>query len=103
MHYQDLNLYDTLGIQITNIYRGIEFQQNAFLKIYVNMNTERKTKANRARNELESYFFKLVNNSAYGKTMGNITKRVNIRLVTLNGTGTKLKAKPNYYHQWLSK
>lgn len=67
------------------------------------MNTELNTKVNRARNEFESYFLKLVKNSAFGKTIGTITKRVDIRLVTLNGTGTKFEAKSNYDHQWLSK
>ena len=45
---------------------------------YIDFNTERRTNA---ANSFEKYFFKLMINSVYGKTMKNLGKRINVRLV----------------------
>ena len=58
------------------------------------MNTELRTKAN---NEFEKDYYKLKNNSVYGKTMENIRKHRDIHLVTNDKKRSKLVSEPNYH------
>ena len=58
------------------------------------MNTELKKKA---QNEFEKHFFKLMNNSAFGKTMGNVRNHRDIKLVTLDKRRKRLVSEPNYH------
>ena len=57
------------------------------------MNTKLKTEA---KNDLEKDLFKLMNNSVFGKTMENVRKHRDIKLVTTNGKRSKLVSEPNY-------
>jgi len=66
-----------------------------WLKKYIDKNTELRTKAS---NEFEKDFFKLMNNSVFGKTMENIRNRVDIRLRTSSDKASKLVVKPNFRH-----
>ena len=78
LHHKNLKQYLDLGLKLTKIYRGISFDEKAWLKPYIEFNTNLRSKA---QNEFEKEFFKLMNNSVFGKTMENIRNRVNIRLV----------------------
>ena len=60
------------------MHRILEFKQSAWIKPYIDFNTQ-KTK--KATNEAETNHFKLLNNAAYGKTMENMRKRIKIRIV----------------------
>ena len=62
---------------------------------HIDLNTDLRSKAN---NEFEKDFFKLMNNSVFGKTMENIRNRVDIRLVNSEKKAMKLAAKPNFKH-----
>ena len=59
VHYENLKLYERLGLITTKIYRGIKFEESQWLKKYINKNTELRT---RAKNDFENDFFKLMNN-----------------------------------------
>ena len=58
------------------------------------MNTKLRTEA---KNEFEKDFFKLMNNSVFGKSMKNVRKHGDIKLVTIDEKRNKLVSEPNYY------
>ena len=95
LHYKNLKLYESLGMKVTKIHRGIKFEESPWLKEYIDMNTNLRVKA---KNEFEKDFFKLMNNSVFGKTMENIRNRVDVQLVNNKMKAKKLAAKPNYMH-----
>ena len=68
----------SLGIKLTKIHRVLEFEQSDWMKKYINFNNEKRMNA---ANDFEKGFFKLMINSVYGKTMGNLRKRINVRLI----------------------
>ena len=95
IHHETLKLYLSLGLKLTKIHRGITFEESAWLKPYIDLNTDLRAKA---QNDFEKDFFKLMNNSVFGKTMENIRNRVDIRLVTRVSQAKRLTCRPNYQH-----
>ena len=49
------------------------------------------------KNDFEKDFFKIMNNFVFGKTMGNVRKHSDVKLVTTDGKRNKLVSEPNYY------
>ena len=76
------------------MYRGIRFDESAWLEPYLLRNYTELRKG--AKNEFEKDFFKLMNNSVFGKTMENVRNRRDIRLVTSVTKGEALNSKPNF-------
>jgi len=93
LHCKNLKQYLDLGLKLIKIHRGISFKEEPWMKTYIEVNTKLRTKAS---SEFKKDFFKLMNNSVFGKTMENIKNRVDIRLKTDGKSAEKLAAKPNY-------
>ena len=82
------------GLKLKKIRRIIEFNQEAWLKPDIDMNTELRKAA---KNDFEKDLLKLMNNSVFGKTMENIRKHRDIKLVTTDKERSKLVSEPNYH------
>ena len=94
VHINSLKQALNHGLKLKKIHRIIEFNQEAWLKPYFDMNTELRKLA---RNDFEKDLFKLMNNSVFGKTMENIRKHRDIKLVTTDKKRSKLVSEPNYH------
>ena len=82
------------GLKLKKVNRVIEFNQEAWLKKYIDINTELRKKAS---NDFEKDFFKLMNNAVFGKTMKNVRKHRDIKLVKTDYKRNKLVSEPNYH------
>ena len=93
IHYKNLIQCLDMGLKIKHIHNGIKFVESEWMKPYINKNTNLRAKA---KNNFEKDFYKLMNNSVFGKTMENIRNRVNVKLVNTEEKLRKLVAKPNF-------
>ena len=92
IHIRALAQALTHGLILIRIHQAIEFDQSAW-KPYIDFNTQLRTKA---KNDFEKDFFKLMNNSVFGKTMENIRKHGNIKLVMTEEKYLRTVMKPNF-------
>ena len=93
IHIQALNQGLQHGLRLDRIYRAIEFDQSPWLKTYIDFNTQLRMAAT---NDFEKDFFKLMNNSVFGKMVENIRKHRNIQLVTTEEKYLCTVMKPNF-------
>ena len=81
------------GLVLERIHRAIEFNETDWMKPNIDFNTKLRTAAT---NDFEKDFFKLINNSVFRKTMENIRKHRNIKLITNKDKYLRTIMKPNF-------
>ena len=82
------------GLIMEKVYSVIQFSEKAWLKPYIDVGTKLRTKA---KHDFKKDFFKLINNSVFGKTTENVRNHRNVELVTTNKRRNKLASEPNYH------
>ena len=95
VHYENLKFYLKMGMKLKRVHRVLEFEQECWMEPYIRQNTEYRKKA---ESDFEKDFYKLMNNSVFGKTMENLQKRIDIKIVRSDEKEKirKLVAKPAY-------
>ena len=81
-------------LALKKVHKAVSFNQDEWLKPYIEMNNKLRTET---KNEFEKYFFKLMNNAVFGKTMENMRKHRDIKLVTTERRINYLLSGPNYH------
>ncbi|PKY30337.1 hypothetical protein RhiirB3_447376 [Rhizophagus irregularis] len=78
VHCRNLQYYINQGMVLEHIYEAIKFEQSPWMKPYIIFNTEQHAKS---KNDFEKDFYKLMNNSVFGKTMENLRKQQRVLVV----------------------
>ena len=94
VHIRSLKQALMHGLKLKKVHKVIQFYQEAWLKPYIDMNNELRKKA---KNDFEKDFFKLMNNAVFGKTMENVRKHRDIKLLTTDKRRNQLVPEPNYH------
>ena len=94
VHIRSLKQALSRGLILKKIHRVMQLNQEAWLKPYIDMNTEQRKQA---KNDFEKDFYKLMNNAVFGKTMKNIRKHRDIKLVATDKRRNQLVSEPNYH------
>ena len=95
LHIRNLKQALNHGLRLKKVHRVIKLNQNAWLKPYIDMNTEK------VENDFEHNFFKLMNNAVFGKTMRNLRKHRDIKVVTIERKRNYLVSELNYHSKKL--
>ena len=97
-HAMNLKLYLDLGMELIQIHRGIKFEQERFLKPYIDMCTKKRAEA---KTKTKSNMMKLLCNSLYGKMIESGTKRMDCRFVRNENSAKKFNTDPRIKSQMI--
>ena len=78
VHYSNLQVYLRQGMRLKKVHRVIEFDQEPWMEPHIRMSTEFRKQA---KSNFETDFYKLMNNSVFGKTMENLRNCVDAKIV----------------------
>ncbi len=79
LHYRTLQLYVKLGLVLKKVHKVLSFVQEPLMKDYIQFNSEKRAAAT---NAFDVSYFKLLNNSLFGKTMERPDNKTIVKLVT---------------------
>ena len=98
--YCNLQLYPKLGLWLKKVHQKLKFEQNLWMKQYIEFNTELRKKTT---SYFEKTFLKHMNNSVFSKTMENLRNRINVKLVRAGEKENlhKLISSPLYAHRMI--
>ena len=96
IHIRNLKQALNHGLILEKIHRVIKFDENVWLKPNIDMNTKLRQKE---KKYFDKDFFKLMNNAVFGKTMENVRKHRNFKLLTTERRINYLVSEPNYLLQ----
>ena len=88
INYRYLKLALSLGVKLEKVNKVLEYTQSDFMAKYIMKNTNLRMQS---KNEFEKDFYKLMNNSVFGKTMENVRNRINFRLITTEEEAMRVK------------
>ncbi len=91
--YRNLKFYLKHGLQLTKVNSAVKYFQSKWMAPYIAVN---QAKRSACKTDFEKEFFKLMNNSVFGKTCENQKKRTSIYLVNNKAKFNKLVFKPNF-------
>ena len=94
VHIRTLRQALNHGLILKKVHRLIQFNQEAWLKPYIETNTKLRTEA---KNDFKKYLFKVMNNFVFGKTMENVKKHRDNKLVATDKRRNQLLSEPNYH------
>lgn len=95
LHHRNLRQYLKYGMKLTKIHRGVKYRESTFLNEYISWNTKSRQEA---ASDFEKDFYKLMNNSVFGKTIENVRKIVSGKETK---TLEKLIAKPHFKSSYI--
>jgi hypothetical protein len=93
LHYLNLKQALQMGVELVKVNQVLSFKQEAFLKPYIELNTNLRAKS---KNDFEKNFFKLMNNSIFGKTCENVSKHIDVKLMSDSKKFIKMSSKPYF-------
>ena len=79
VHFAVLKFYLEMGLTLKKVHRVVKYKQKPWLKEYIDFNSQQRALSS---NEFDKAFYKLKNNALFGKTMEDVRKRMNYKLVT---------------------
>jgi hypothetical protein len=91
--YRNLKYLVSLGVEVSEVHDIVSYEQSQWLKEYIDFNTKMRKDA---KNEFERDFYKLMNNSVFGKTMENVRNRMKMHITTSEDNAKKWFSKPTF-------
>ena len=93
VYYRNLKYYLSQGLILKKVHRILEFKQSAWMKSYIDFNTQKRKEAT---NEADKNQFKLLNNAVYGRTRENMRKRIKAKIIKNEKNLKKHTARSGY-------
>ena len=91
-----LEFYVRHGMIVEKIHEIISFKQSIWLEKHIRFNTQKR---NKAKNDFEKYFFKLLVNAAFGKFLENVRRRLELELIKKDDIEKIIKINVQWYSQ----